>query len=55
MVCDANGSDDSSFPLKEETVLVGVNFAPDQMDPSSDIVRNILHLFEEWMQCHDSQ
>ncbi len=55
MVCDANGSDDSSFPLEEETALVGVQFAPDQMDPSSDILCNILHLSEEWMQCQDSQ
>jgi hypothetical protein len=55
MVCDTNGSDDLSFPLEEETVLVGVQFAPDQMDPSSDILHNILHLCEEWMQCQDSQ
>ncbi len=55
MVCDANGSDDSSFPLDKETVLVGVQFTPDQMDLSSDIICIILHLSEEWMQYQDSQ
>ncbi len=52
---NANGSDDSSFSLEEETALAGVQFAPDQMDPSSDTPCNTLHMSEEWTQCQDSK
>ena len=55
MVCDPNNSDDLTFFLEEKTPLVGVQYAPDQIDPSNDILCNTLHLSEEWKQCQDCQ